>query len=402
MNRMNYFWSLSFFMRKIIIISVFILLGSSVVRAQEPDPFIQSKVNQVSQDTMVKYLHEFENLGIKDIYSQALINTADWIESKYLAFGYTDIQRDTFYYGGQTLYNLVITKQGTTYPDKFLIIDGHYDTRNGPGTNDNGTGTVILLEIARLMEGIDHEVSIRFIHFSAEEEGLVGSNHYVNNVSGPQNHDIKLVFNIDEVGGVNGMVNDILVCERDESFPSGNNAASWAYTDTLANLTSLYTSLEPEISYAYGSDYVPFQLNGNIITGYFEYNYSPYPHTIFDSLSKLDTNYVFEIAKGSLAAALYFSVTSGSSTNVVTYGEKGNLVRISHDTDHHYLKVLNPKNIEDLAFLLFDTRGRLIQTGKIKPESQSIITTMDLQPGIYLYKVFDKNHSTLNTGKLIF
>ena len=35
-------------------------------------------------------------------------------------------------------HNIVITKTGTLYPDTFVIVDGHYDTSTGTGTNDNG------------------------------------------------------------------------------------------------------------------------------------------------------------------------------------------------------------------------------------------------------------------------
>lgn len=135
--------------------------------------------------------------------------------------------------------------------------------------------------------------------------------------------DIKILFNIDEVGGVNGMTNDIIVCERDESStPSTNNAQSWIMTDELATCVSLYSNLTPEISYAYSSDYMPFEENGEIITGLFEKNYSPYSHTSNDLFINLDPNYVFEVAKASMGALLHYAIAYDISSlnNLETSG----------------------------------------------------------------------------------
>ena len=87
---------------------------------------------------------------------------------------YTNIETQAFNVRGKSTSNIIITKTGSLYPNTFLIIDGHYDTVNGPGTNDNGSGTVLILELARLLKDVDTEYSIKFIHFSGEEEGLIG------------------------------------------------------------------------------------------------------------------------------------------------------------------------------------------------------------------------------------
>ena len=283
-------------------------LISSNAKSQTYNTFYGDVVNNYSSDSIHQYLVEFENLGVKEHGTVALQNTLGWIIEKYNNYGYNDIEIDTFNYAAQDDYNLIVTKQGSVYPNTFVIIDGHYDTKSGTGTNDNGTGTAIILEVARLLQNITTEYSIKFIHFSGEEDGLVGSTHYVNNNVVPNNMDIKIVFNIDEVGGVNGLINNTIVCERDEATPSVANAASYAYTDTLSSCMELYSDLQTEISYAYSSDYMPFQAQEKVITGLYEKNESPYNHTPADSLSKMDTNYVYEIAKGTIGASLYFAV----------------------------------------------------------------------------------------------
>jgi len=280
------------------------------------DPFYQQIVNQVSYDSIYAHLQNLESFGVKEPGTTALENTRNWIHDKLVSYGYSDIVYHNFTYNSYTLQNIITTKPGTDQPDVYLILDGHYDTITGPGVNDNGSGTAILLEVARLLSGVECGISIKFINFSAEEEGLIGSNAYVNNVVVPQNMNIRLVLNIDEVGGVAGMVNNTITCERDEGNPPGNNAASAAFTDTLANLTQTYTSLSTQIAHAYGSDYMPFEDAGYVITGFYEANESPYPHTPNDVLANMDPAYATEVAKAAVAATLYFSRAKTSYLNL--------------------------------------------------------------------------------------
>lgn len=298
---------LNYFHKNVLSLVLFSLLLAFQSKAQESNSYYETIVENMDMDFLETNLQQHVDFGSKDPGTEALVNSFNWIKSSYGEWGYEDISIDTFTYLGNECYNLIITKSGTHYPNKYVIIDGHYDTRNGPGANDNGTGTAIVLEIARMLKDIDTEYSVRFIHFSAEEVGLVGSNHYVDHVVVPESHDIKLVFNIDAVGGVNGMTNDIIVCERDESAPNSNNAASAAITDTLSNLMQLYSNLNTEISYAYSTDYVPFMEEGYVITGLYEKNETPYAHTPNDNIENMDLEYFKEVAKGSLGASLYFT-----------------------------------------------------------------------------------------------
>ncbi len=383
---------------------IFILLSFSmtiqVSFGQEIDPFIQSMVDSVSYDTLHSTLQTLENLGVKEIGTESLDNTAQWLINKYESYGYSDIQLDHFMYAGSDTYNIIVTKQGFLYPDQYLIIDGHYDTRTGPGVNDNGSGVAIILEIARLLRNVETAWSVKFINFSCEENGLVGSYNYVNNVVIPQNLNIKLVFNIDEVGGVAGAINDQVVCERDESSPTYNNDASSAYTDTLAYLTDTYSNLTHTISFAYGSDYVPFQTNGEIVTGLFEYNYSPYHHTLYDSLVNLDMTYVYEIAKTSVAGGLYFSGAVNPSTSAVyTFLNNKNIcVYPNPFSDRLFLKL--PDYSGNFLLKISDAKGLTVAEIPVK-SNQGVIQTADFLPGIYFYQLQNTDGSPVSAGKIM-
>lgn len=280
--------------------------------SQTYQPAYGSIVAQASQQNITNLVTTFANFGIKYRNTAAQANTLEWLKDQYESYGYqaSQIEEFPFTYSGATCKNLVVTKTGTVYPDTYVIICGHYDTVNGPGANDNGSGVSVILETARLLQNVPTEYSIKFVHFAGEEDGLIGSQHYVNTVVNgtTPKMDIRLVFNIDQVGGVAGEVNNTITCERDLSNPTSNNGASNLRTIELRNCVELYSDLNTVVSNAYGSDYVPFENNGEIITGFYETNESPYPHSANDVVANMDPTFVYQVAKAATGALLHFAV----------------------------------------------------------------------------------------------
>ena len=71
-----------------------------------------------------------------------------------------------------------------------VVVGGHLDSvREGPGINDNGSGVAAILEIARWMKdsGITPVNRVRFAFWGGEEDGLYGSQHYVDELSKAEN-----------------------------------------------------------------------------------------------------------------------------------------------------------------------------------------------------------------------
>ena len=283
-------------------------------------PAYANVVNQCSQTNITNNLTEYEALGLKRRGTIALQNTLDWLKNKYLSYGYTvsQIQEDSYTFAGSpaTCKNLIITKVGTLYPNTYVIVCGHYDSIGGTGTNDNGSGLNCILETARLLQNIPTEYSIKFINFSGEEDGLKGSQHYVSSIVNGTNPkmDIRLVLNIDEVGGVAGMLNNTITCERDtNNSPSTNNAQSSIMTNQLITCVGLYSPLSTFLDYAYASDYMSFQSNNDIITGLFETNETTHKHTNTDLLIYMDPVYNYNVAKATIGATMHFATASTST-----------------------------------------------------------------------------------------
>ncbi|UFK97509.1 M28 family peptidase [Kaistella faecalis] len=372
-------------MKKLFIFSA--LCISMLHSAQTFVQVYQNRINQITQTNINNYLTEFAALGVKTTGSVNNNNTFLWLKNKYLAFGYTDAQisENTFNYNGTTTKNLILTKTGTKYPNIFVIVCGHYDTIAGPGVNDNGSGTSVILEMARILKDVPTEYSIKFINFTGEEQGLRGSQNYVNTVVNATNPkmNIKVVFNIDQVGGVAGEVNNTITCERDtNNNPSTNNAASSTITQQLMNCVSLYSALQPNLSYAYGSDYMPFQSNGEVITGFYEFNESTRPHSPGDTYANMDPVFVFNVTKAALGAVQHFATADITTLSVNDCPPERMLqsLRIYPNpaSDLIHIEMLNT-NLKNFSFSITDPSGKLL----IRSENSKKIDVSKLSNGIY-------------------
>ena len=373
-----------------------LLLFSFATYGLQAQSFIQAyqtRANQVLQTNITSNLQEFGNLGVKTTGSTANTNALNWIKNKYISYGYnvSQMEEDPFLIGSNTSSkNLIITKTGTVYPDTYVIICGHYDTIVGPGVSDNGSGTSIILEAARILKDVPTEYSIKFIHFSGEEQGLYGSDHYANNVvfqNGVRQLDIKLVFNIDQVGGKLSNPSNIIKCESDQSGQSGNDAPSLDFTEQLATCTTLYSPLQIEMSNAYSSDYMPFEENGDIITGFYERPQSHNEHTVNDTFANVDPTYVFKVGKAAVGALQHFAVASttilGTQENTLNALES---VQIYPNPTKDVLNLELPNNIKDFNVEITDAGGRSV----LSIGNEKKINVSTLINGIYLCTIKSK------------
>ncbi|MEM7131038.1 MAG: M28 family metallopeptidase [Chloroflexota bacterium] len=111
-------------------------------------------------------------------------------------------------------HNVVAELPGARWADEHLVLGGHHDTVYGTvGGNDNSSGTIVVLETARVLAQLQRELgvqpgrTIRFVTYSAEEQTLQGSYAYVTRHYGPEPAP-RLAINLDELatGPIKGLV----------------------------------------------------------------------------------------------------------------------------------------------------------------------------------------------------
>lgn len=250
-------------------------------------------------------LTQWESLGIKEAGSNELESTKNWIDSIVKSYGY-NTTLDTFKIGNFNQYNIVVNHPANAINKNTFYVIGHYDTRAGTGTNDNGSGIAAMLEIVRIYKNeINLKNNLKLVFFAGEELGLIGSSYYINTYyKQPKQEDldkIKCVFNLDQIAPLAGANINAVYCENDQSWPETNNQKSALETDTLALLMREIGNIATESAKAERSDYDPFQEQGFTITGIYKYGSYNQTHTINDSLKFIDTLALKKIIKGAIA-----------------------------------------------------------------------------------------------------
>lgn len=103
---------------------------------------------------------------------------------------------------------LLAVQRGITDPDRVVIVSGHIDSRNSaaldatgdaPGANDDGSGTAVVLEAARVLSAHRFPATIAYAVLSGEEEGLYGGEILAREAKA-RNWRVEAVLNNDIVG----------------------------------------------------------------------------------------------------------------------------------------------------------------------------------------------------------
>lgn len=135
---------------------------------------------------------------------KALEAAATWLEASFQDAGYR-VERQGFEAFGRRCDNLVVERRGTAAPGEIVVIGAHYDSVAGsPGANDNATGAVAVLELARAFAGASPARTVRFVEFVNEEpphflEETMGSRVYANRCR-ERGENIVAMVSVETVG----------------------------------------------------------------------------------------------------------------------------------------------------------------------------------------------------------
>lgn len=161
---------------------------------------------------------------------------------------------------------LAETKNGN--PDNIVLVGAHLDSvAEGPGINDNGSGSAGILSVALKLKDAQFVNKVRFAWFSAEELGLIGSTKYVASLSQAEKDKIAVMVNVDMIGSPNYMMG---VYDGDGSRFGTKGPAGSAALEALFHSfygTQNIKSVETELNGR--SDYAAFSAAGIAVGGIF-------------------------------------------------------------------------------------------------------------------------------------
>ena len=145
----------------------------------------------------------------------------EWIQAEFERYarecgGCLEVKTDSFTEEAQdripqptVITNVYAVLKGTSDSARIVLVTGHYDSRNSgtldgkgdaPGANDDGSGTAVSLECARVLSKLKFPATIIFLTVAGEEQGLNGSRHFAK-LAKEQGWNLEAVLNNDIVGG---------------------------------------------------------------------------------------------------------------------------------------------------------------------------------------------------------
>ncbi|MCL1974561.1 MAG: M28 family peptidase, partial [Firmicutes bacterium] len=136
-------------------------------------------------------------------------------------------------YSDNTGKNVVAELPSASGTQKTVYITSHHDSMtSGPGTNDNGSGTVMTLEMARAFKDVDFAYNLVFIIFDAEETGLRGAYAYCADMSQEERANFVANYNMDMIATSQANcewmfmnISDSRLQTMQNQIPTGNNNA---------------------------------------------------------------------------------------------------------------------------------------------------------------------------------
>lgn len=205
------------------------VLLAGIVSAQPPatHKVVEEVIGRVSPDRLRQYVETLVGFGTRHTLSDTLSATRGigaarrWIRSEFersaqnsggrmsVAFQETIVPPSARVPAPAKIVNVVATLRGTTAPERMIVVGAHYDSRasdpmdvsgDAPGANDDGSGTALVLELARVLADQAFDATLVFIAFAGEEQGLLGATAWAE-MARERGWNVEAMLNNDIVGG---------------------------------------------------------------------------------------------------------------------------------------------------------------------------------------------------------
>jgi hypothetical protein len=248
------------------------------------DPLIEAMVASVNPDSVLGAVRRLQKYRSRYSTSDSCRAAAQWIADKFLAYGCDTVYLQQHSTGHAP--NVIGIKYGVSgQRNPYAIIDGHFDSYqsgNAPGADDNASGTVAAIEACRVLRDYEFQNDMRFIAFSGEEFGLLGSEYYANGARS-RGDSILGVFNFDMIAYVDASPENLDLVTKISNPPCA------PFSDFFIACADTYTTLLTNmymVSDNQNSDHGPFWNNGYLAFCGIEdmWPVNPWYHTLGDTI----------------------------------------------------------------------------------------------------------------------
>ncbi|WP_321476117.1 M20/M25/M40 family metallo-hydrolase [uncultured Paludibaculum sp.] len=213
------------------------LLATAVFAQQPPNaihPSIRKIASEVSEERIAATLKKLESFGTRDTNGvveapgRGIKAAREWIADQFksysprleVRFDPHTVKKSARLLKDTDVVNVVAVLKGKTQPEVEVAVGAHYDSMNmifkpgpprvfdaeatasaaiAPGVSDNGSGTALMLELARVMSQYEYDKTVVFIAFAGEEQGLLGAGGYAE-AAEKSKEQLEAVINVDVIG----------------------------------------------------------------------------------------------------------------------------------------------------------------------------------------------------------
>jgi hypothetical protein len=293
--------------------------------------------------------------------------------------------------------NVIGTLTGTVRPAEIVLVVAHLDnmpeTNPAPGADDNASGSTGVMMSAARLAGQRFERTVRFIFFTGEEQGALGSYAYAT-AAKARGENIVAVYNMDMIGW--DANNDGVMALETRVTSSPGYASDLAIATVFTQVVSAYglTGLHPVIDPCSDQyvDSASFWARGypsvTAIEDWDEGN--PYYHTKNDTLATLNLTFLTNFVKASVGTVAHMAVPASTPASatvagnpvydgwLLETGEKTGLGGAKNATAATFNLGDDANNKQYLAILHFDTtlpKGAIVTAATLKIKKMEQVGT---------------------------
>lgn len=275
---------------------------------------VRAAVNEVSVGRIYEYEKQLFSFDSKHITQPGNWMAVNWLENQYRSFGLeTKLQRFKTVAGQEIeVANVIATIRGTENPELVYVAGAHFDSRaEGPGADDNSSGTSMILEAARVLAKRPLPATVMFVAFTGEEAGLRGAREFGR----------VMKDSITVVGALN---NDMMGWSNDHRLDNTIRYSNPGLRDVQHAAAIHFSELVTYDAYYYKSTdaHALYDAWGDIIAGIGSYPIlgNPHYHQPHDVLETINHRQLAETSKTTIATIMYMASSPSRLTGLVAQG----------------------------------------------------------------------------------
>jgi hypothetical protein len=262
---------------------------------------ILDMMDMVNASVLRGYIQRIQDFGPHPTGSKACEAVGAYLYETLSSFQLS-VRYDPWRYKLRSGMNIEATLPGKDDASCIVVVSAHYDSvAVSPGANDDGSGVAVVLAIADIMRQYSFNCTIRFVLFSGEEQGLLGSHEYVQDAF---RNGERILGDLQ----LDGVSYAVTADDGSKIKHLSNDQSGWMVDISQAIASTYYDEIGlevlrlPHVTFSDHESFVKYHYDASYL---WQYTQSPYYHTSEDTLDHVNITYLVKVCKltvGTLAS----------------------------------------------------------------------------------------------------